>query len=334
MMRLNLPAALVAACVAGLIVAACAPLTSVGEDAAEPYLTLPDNLEVVPLGAGERLRVLATTSIVADAVARVGGDHIDLQTLVPLGVDPHAFEPTPRDVQALAEADLVFINGFGLEVFLGDLLREVGGGVPVVSVSQGVVPLARRDEDHDEEDGEPGEAGLDPHTWLDPNNVARWTETIGAALAAVDPGHAADYTAQAEAYRADLAALDREIREAVAGIPAENRRLVTDHDELGYFAEAYGFTVVGTVIPGASSLAEPSAAELAALLDTVRAEDIPALFVSSVIHPSLVESFASDAGLKIVTLQAHSLTPADGAAPTYLDLMRYNAEAIATALTP
>ena len=140
--------------------------------------------------------------------------------------------------------------------------------------------------------------------------------------------------APVEPYLTELDALDREIRQAVSAIPAEDRKLVTDHDELGYFADEYGFTVVGTIIPGASSLAEPSAAQLAELLDRVQAEDVPAVFVSSVVNPSLVETFAADAGIRVVTLYAHSLTPPDGPAPSYLDLMRYNAEAIVAALTP
>jgi ABC-type Zn uptake system ZnuABC Zn-binding protein ZnuA len=312
--------------VAALLLSAC---HTTAPSAVE--LELAEVADLQPLASpGQRLEILATTSIVADVVKAVGGADVDVTSLVPLGVDPHAFEPAPRDVQRLADADLVFINGFGLESFLGDLLRDAGGGTPLISVSQGITPLAAAG------DGEQGEgpARPDPHIWLDPNNVARWTETIEAALAAVDPAHSGAYAARAEAYRAELADLDREIRESVSRIPPENRRLVTDHDELAYFADEYGFTVAGTVIPGASSLAEPSPGRLAALLQTVRSEAIPAIFVSSVVNPSLIETFARDAGVHIVSLQAHSLTTSDGPAPTYLDLMRYNAEAIAAALTP
>jgi ABC-type Zn uptake system ZnuABC Zn-binding protein ZnuA len=314
--------------------AACGPPGSTVGGVAEPYLTALDDLAPRPLPPGAKLHVIATTSILADVVGRVGRDEIELVSLIPIGVDPHAFEPTPRDAQALAEADLVLINGFGLEAFLEDLIRQTGGSAPIISASLGIAPLPFEGQDHPEEVGGRQEHGVDPHTWLDPNNVIHWTENIEAALTVLDPNHAEEYASNGEAYRAELTALDREIRDAVSAIPPENRQLVTDHDELGYFADEYGFDVVGTLIPGASSLAEPSAAELAELLDKAGAERVPAVFVSSVINPSLVEAFAADAGIRVATLYAHSLTAPDGPAPSYLDLMRYNAETIAAALTP
>lgn len=314
--------------------AACAPRTAAGGEPVESFLTPPNAVEPVPLAPGERLRAVATTSILADVVGRIGGDRIDLVSLVPVGVDPHVFEPSPADAQTLAEADVIFINGFGLETFMADLLQQAGGEAAVVSASLGIAPLAFEEEDHPEVDGDPEGHAADPHTWLDPNNVIHWTENIEAAFRALDPDHAETYASNAEAYRADLAALNSDIRDMLSAIPPQDRKLVTDHDELGYFADAYGFTVVGTVIPGSSSLAEPSAAELAALLDRVRAEDVPAVFVSSIVSPSLVEAFAGDAGIAVVVLYAHSLTGPEGPAPSYLALMRYNAEAIAAALAP
>jgi ABC-type Zn uptake system ZnuABC Zn-binding protein ZnuA len=321
----------------------------------EMAYTEPGELQPAPLAPGERLRVVATTSILADVVANVGGDEIELSILVPLGVDPHAFEPTPQDARLLASGHAIFVNGLGLELFLEDLITQAGGATPVVSASSGIDPLTpesgeheEQDEDHDEggetqegdeADHEEGEEddhqhARDPHVWTDPRNVIVWTENIETALQALDPEHASAYAANAGRYRAALRALDREVREIVARIPPEDRVLVTDHDDLGYFAAAYGFTVVGTVIPGTSSLAEPSAAELARLLDEVRARGAPAVFVSSVVNPSLVETLAADAGLRVVTLYTHSLTLADGPAAGYLDLMRYNARAIADALAP
>jgi ABC-type Zn uptake system ZnuABC Zn-binding protein ZnuA len=319
------------------LASACVPHQPDAGGAAESYLTSIDELGPVSLPSGAKLRVVATTSIVGDVVAQVGGDQIETQQLIPLGVDPHAFEPTPQDARALAEADVVFINGFGLEAFTADLIQQAGSGAPVISVSVGIAPLpfeGEQHEEHEEGEGEDHEHGADPHTWLDPNNVMRWTENIEETLSALDPDHAATYAANGDRYRASLAQLDGEIRQAIARIPAENRKLVTDHDELGYFADEYGFTIVGAVIPGTSSLAEPSAAQLAELLDVVAAERVPAVFVSSIVNPSLVETFAADAGIQVVTLYAHSLTDAEGPAPSYLDLMRYNANAIAEALTP
>lgn len=323
-------------CAASLISASCGPQAAAGRGVAEPFLTPPSALEPVALAAGERLRVVATTSILADVVARVGGDRVEIRQLVPLGVDPHAFEPTPQDARSLAEADVIFINGFGLEGFMATLLRDVES-VPVISASLGIEPLPFEGE-HDGTEpqtrGEPSAHAADPHTWFDPNNVIRWTENIEMALATLDPDDAPGYAARAAAYRRELATLDDDIRQAVSAIPADRRKLVTDHDELGYFAGEYGFTIVGAVIPGASSLADPSAEAMAELLDRVRSEGVPAVFVSSVVNPSLIETFARDAGIRVVRLYGHSLTPPDGEAPSYLALMRYNAEAIAAALTP
>jgi ABC-type Zn uptake system ZnuABC Zn-binding protein ZnuA len=220
---------------------------------------------------------------------------------------------------------------------MADLIEQAGGDAAVISASEGIGALPFEGDEHAqeiEEEGEQREPGLDPHTWLDPNNVAHWTMNIEAALSALDPARSDIYAANAQAYRGELTALDAEIRDVVAAIPAQDRKLVTDHDELGYFADEYGFTIIGTIIPGASSLAEPSAIQLAGLLDEVRALHVPAVFVSSVVNPALVETFAADAGIRVATLHVHSLTGPDGVAPSYVELMRYNAETIAAALMP
>jgi zinc/manganese transport system substrate-binding protein len=305
--------------------AACGPAAA-SDPLSEAFLTPLDALHPAPLNSGQPLRVVATTSIVADVVSRVAGDAVELHTLIPAGTDPHAFEPGPKDARALTEADLVFVNGFGLETFMAGLLQDAGSTAPVVSVSQGIEPIRF---------GGGGEAsGIDPHTWLDPRNVIVWTSNIEAALSRLDPARATGYAERADAYRGQLTALDNQARQVLSTVPAGRRKLVTDHDELGYFARAYDFTIVGTVIPGASSLAEPSPQELAALLDKVKGEHVPAVFVSAVVNPSVVDTFAADAGVRVVTLYAHTLTGPAGPAPSYLDLVRYNAEAIAAALTP
>jgi ABC-type Zn uptake system ZnuABC Zn-binding protein ZnuA len=336
---MNRHAFALAAVICGAMLALSACVSRAVDDGGvdEPYLTPLDDLASRSLASGERLRVVATTPILADVVGRVGGDQIELVSLIPVGVDPHAFEPTPGDARTLAEADIVFINGFGLEAFMADLIEQAGGDAAVISASEGIAALPFEGDEHEqeiEEEGEPREHGLDPHTWLDPNNVAHWTMKIEAALSALDPARSDIYAANAQAYRGELTALDAEIRDVVAAIPAQDRKLVTDHDELGYFADEYGFTIIGTIIPGASSLAEPSAIQLAGLLDEVRALHVPAVFVSSVVNPALVETFAADAGIRVATLYLHSLTEPDGVAPSYVELMRYNAETIAAALMP
>ena len=335
--------------IVALWLAACAPIGQSPEGAptgpagSESYLTALDAIQPIPLQTGEKLEVVATTSVLADVVGQVGGEAISLTTLIPAGSDPHAFQPTPQDARKLAEADVVIISGFGLEEFMADLIEQAGGGAVVVSASLGIEPLAAEDlpvQDHAtappdlaEEDPHAGHA-IDPHTWFDPNNVIHWTENIEAALTAVDPDNRQTYADHAAAYREQLAALDAEIRKAVAQVPAAGRKLVTDHEELAYFADEYGFELVGSVLPGTSSLAEPSAQEMAALFDLIQAEGVPAIFVTASSNHAVAQRLAEDAGVELVTLYGHSLTDEQGPAPSYLELMRYNVRAIVEALAP
>jgi ABC-type Zn uptake system ZnuABC Zn-binding protein ZnuA len=295
-----------------------------------PATDTPPVLSQVSLAPGEKLRVLATTSIVADVVAAVGGSRVDVSALIPAGVDPHAFEPTPQDVQRVAEAQVVLENGLGLETFLGSLMKSAGTGVPVVSVSSGIEPLPAGS--NLAEASNAAHAEWDPHVWLDPQNVILWTQAIEGALSALDPQGAGTYAANAETYRAQLQALDAEIAAEVAAIPQAQRQLVSDHEEFAYFARRYGFQIVGTVIPAPSAAAEPSARELAALEDAIRSTGVRAVFVSSVVSPALARQVAEDTGVRLVTLYTHSLSDPSGPAPTYLALMRLNARLIAQAL--
>jgi len=275
--------------------------------------------------AGDKLPVLATTSIVADVVRQVGGDYVQVTTLLPLGADPHTFEPRPQDAAAIADATLVFANGAGLEEFLQPLLESAGATDKLVEVSQGIelLPLTGEEAHHD--------AG-DPHTWMDPNNVMVWTENIAAALSAADPAHADAYRANAAAYQEQLRALDEWIRAQVAPIPVEQRLFVADHATWGYFAEAYGFRQVGTITGSFSTGASSSAQELAALEDEIRSFGVRVILVGSDVNPSLAEQIAADTGARLVRVYHGSLTPADGPAATYLDFMRYNVTAIVDAL--
>ena len=278
-----------------------------------------------PVGEHAPLRVVATTSIVGDVVAQVGGEWIALNVLLPVGSDPHNFEPTPQDIARVAEADVIFINGAGFEVFLAPLLESAGSQDRVVDLSAPLALLESADADHVEEEG-------DPHVWTDPRNVIRWVQEIAGALSALDEEHALEFQANAERYQAELEALDAWIREQVAQIPPENRQMVTDHAVFGYFAAAYGFQQVGALIPGYSTLAAPSARELAALEDAIQSLGVTTLFVGNTVNPSLAERVAGDTGVKLVFLYTGSLSAPDGEAPTYLDYMRYNTGAIVEAL--
>lgn len=310
---------------AGLILGGC------GVPAAEGVAySSPLDLAPLVLREGQRLRAVATTSLVADAVHRVAGEAIELTLLMPPGIDPHAYEPTPQSLRAVAEAHVVFANGLGLETFLPDLLAGLEAPPPVIEASEGIVPLRAAGG----EASEAAQGGADPHVWMDPANVARWVENIAASLAALDPSNAAEYAERGAAYRAELEALDAQIGRALAEIPPAERLLVTDHDELGYFAARYGFTVIGAVIPGYSTAAEPSAQEIAALEEAIRHYGARAVFISQVVTPSLVQRVAEDTGVRLVSLHVHSLTGPGGEAPDYLSLMRYNLDAIVSALRP
>jgi ABC-type Zn uptake system ZnuABC Zn-binding protein ZnuA len=293
--------------------AACAP---------QPQATSPDG----------RLRVVATTSIVGDVVSQIGGERIDLKVLLPLSADPHSYAPTPREIAGLTQADLVFVNGAGLEEFLAPLLEDPALQGKIVSVSEGIELLALQEAAHPEEEAEHGHEGGDPHTWTDPNNVIVWTENIARALAQADPEGQAVYQANRQAYQARLGELDGWVRQQIASIPAENREIVTDHLVYGYFARRYGFTQVGAVIPGFSTLAEPSAQELAALVNSLRDLKVKAIFVGRTVNPNLAQQIAADTGVKLVSLYDGALSEPGGEADSYLAYIRYNVSAMAAAL--
>ncbi len=285
--------------------------------------------------ADTRLQVVATTSIVADVLRQVGGDHVNVTLLLPLGTDPHTFEPRPADAVALAETQIVFANGAGLEEFLEPLLESTGAADKLVEVSAGIELLAFEEGHHEGEETEGEEhhhEGGDPHTWMDPNNVLMWVDNILAALSAADPEHAAAYQSNAEAYAVSLIDLDAWIRTQVAQIPIENRSLVSDHAVFGYFTAEYGFTQVGTITGSFSSAAAPSAQELAILEDSIRLYAVKAVFVGEAVNQALAAQVAQDTGVELVPLYHASLTDSDGPAPTYLAFMRINVERIVEAL--
>lgn len=314
-----------------LILSACAP------SPAAPVPTLAEN---------QPLQVVATTSIVADVVARVGGERVQLTTLLPIGADVHTYEPAPQDLVKVANAQLVFVNGAGLEEFLQVLIENAGSADRVVEVSEGIElkDFGAHTHDHEgeehEDEGEEHEGegeehsheGGDPHTWVDPNHVKIWVENIRAALTAADPAGEEIYRANAQAYLAKLDELDAWIRQQVEQIPPENRKLVTDHQVFGYFAERYGFEQVGAIIPGYSTTAQPSAQEIAAIEDTIRALNVKAVFVGSTVNPTLAQRVAEDTGTQLIRLYTGSLSDAGGEAATYLDYIRYNVTQMVNAL--
>jgi ABC-type Zn uptake system ZnuABC Zn-binding protein ZnuA len=272
--------------------------------------------------------VVAVETFLADVAQHVAGDRVSVTALLPLGVDPHSFEPTPADAARVVASNVLIVNGAGLEAFLDRLLANVGGQHQAIVASAGLTSRQPR-----EGEPAPDEPTGDPHFWLDPNNVIKYVQNIRDGLSQADPPGGAVYAANAEAYISQLKELERWIGEQVNQLPREHRLLVTNHESLGYFADRYGFRVVGSIIPSVSSEASPSAQQLAQLVDRIRASGARAIFLETGSNPQLAEQIAQETGVKVVTdLYTHSISAADGPAPSYVEMMRYDVRQIVEAL--
>jgi len=308
---------------------ACQSTARKGTPEPEQFDTMP-TLSPVKLSAGQRLRVVASTSIVADVVLSIGGDGVELRTLIPLGADPHSFAATPQDLAALADAHIVFINGAGLEAALQPVLTDAIRQRKVVPVSSGIELLGSAEVGHEQEQ-QAGD-GFDPHTWMDPNNVMVWARNVEFALSTLDPERGSSYRARTEEYTRALADLDTWIQSQVAQVAPANRKLVTDHTVFTYFARRYGFEQVGAVFPGYSTVAQPSAQELAQLETAIRANGVKVVFVGKTVNPALAQQVAKDTGRQLVFLYTGSLGEIGGPADTYSAMMRCNVTAIVQGL--
>jgi ABC-type Zn uptake system ZnuABC Zn-binding protein ZnuA len=277
---------------------------------------------------GQSLRVLAVETFMEDIAQNVAGDRLKVEALMPLGADPHSFEPTPQDVARVAKSEVLIVNGAGFEGFLTSLLKNAGGERLVIEACAG---LTQRTPSTGESISREHEG--DPHFWLNPIHVISYVENIRDGMIQADPAGKDVYTRNAQAYIAQLNALDAWITDQVAQIPMERRLLVTNHESFGYFADRYGFRLVGAIIPSVSTSASPSAQQMAALIDQIKASGAPAIFLETGANPQLAQQIASETGVKVVSdLYTHSISAADGPAPTYLELMRYNAKQIVEAL--
>ena len=280
-------------------------------------------------GADGRLDVVATTPVVADFVRNVGGDRVHVVQILKPGVDPHDYEASPADIQAIADADLVVKSGVGLEAaWLDDTVSSAGYEGEVVDASRGVKV---RDELGDEEQ----KAG-DPHIWHDPANARIMVDDIAAALAAKDPAGKAGYERSAAAYDAKLAALDADNTAQIDTIPVAQRLLVTNHDAFGYYCARYGITFVGSIIPSFDTSAELSGSELSDLVGKIKRTGARAVFSESSLPPRTAETVASEAGVQVVegegSLYADGLGPVGSPGGTYLGAERHNTETIVKAL--
>ena len=271
-----------------------------------------------PLHAAERLNVVASFSILGDFVRTVGGDRVDVTTLVGPDSDVHVYTPAPSDAKRIADAKLVIGNGLGLEGWLPRLVQSAGSKAQVVTVSAGIVPLKLG-------------SAADPHAWQSVPNAKIYVGDIANALAAADPDDAEFFRAQAKAYLEKLETLDREVREAVAKIPPERRKVISTHDAFGYFAAEYGVQFVAPL--GVSTETEPSARDIAAIIGQIKAARIPAVFLENISDDRLIRRIAAETGAKVGgTLISDGLTGEKGPAPTYIDMVRHNIKALTSAL--
>lgn len=275
------------------------------------------------LHAAERPQVVTTFSVLADLTREIGGDDIELTNLVGADADAHVFEPAPRDLRTLLDADLLIANGLGFEPWLERLWSAGEARGRRIDASGGVVPLSV------EEDGR---RIPDPHAWQSLGNAEIYARNIARALSEIDPVNAADYAARRDAWLERLAALRAEIAPRLAALPAERRRVLTSHDAFGYFAREWNLQF--RAAQGVSDAAEPSAAEVAALIRQLRGEGVRALFVENIRDPRLIEQIAAEAGAQVGgTLYSDALA-AEGPASSYLGMYRQNVERLLEALTP
>ena len=277
-----------------------------------------------PAVAQEKLKVVATFSILADFVKNVGGERVAVSALVGPNGDAHVYQPTPGDAKTLGDARVVVTNGLGFEGWINRLVKASGTKAPMIVATKGIKPRKAED-DH-------GHGDADPHAWQSVANAKRYVENIRDALIAADPAAKDVYEANAAAYAAKLDALDAEVKAAIEKIPTDRRRIITTHDAFGYFAAAYGVTFVAP--QGVSTEAEVSARDVARIITQIRKQKIPAVFLENVTDKRLLERIGAESGARIGgTLYSDALTDEKGEAPTYLDMMRHNVKQLTAALT-
>jgi len=312
--------------------------------------------------AAEPLKVVASFSILGDIVREVGGADVSLATLVGPDGDAHAYEPTPGDAKKLGDARVLFVNGLDFETWLPKLTKASGFSGQTVTASKGVTPRKfaghggddddhdhdhdhakgdghqhdhKHDRDHKEDHahGHHHHGDVDPHAWQNLGNGVIYARNVAEGLAAADPAHAQAYRQRADAYVARLQALDASVRKTFDAIPAARRKVVTSHDAFGYFGDAYGVTFIPAM--GVSTDAEPSAREVAGIIEQVRREQVPAVFVENISSPKLVQQIARETGAKVGgTLYSDALSKSGQSGATYLEMFEWNARQLAAALQP
>jgi zinc/manganese transport system substrate-binding protein len=266
----------------------------------------------------EHFKVVASFSILGDFVKNVGGDRVDVTTLVGANGDVHVYTPAPADAKKIADAKLVIVNGLGLEGWLPRLLQASGSKAPIVTATMDIAPLHLGSE-------------ADPHAWQSVANAKLYVANISDALIAADPADADAFRGNAERYSAQLDALEAEVRSAIAQIPPERRKVISGHDAFGYFAARYGIEFIAP--SGVSTETEPSARDVAKIIGQVKSAKIPAVFLENFGDPRLVSRIAAETGAKVGgTLFSDALTDENGPCPTYIAMVRHNIKALISAL--
>lgn len=299
--------------------------------------------------ANEPIPVVASFTILADMTRQVGGERVQVHSLVGENSDAHTFQPAPSDAKRLGSARLVIVNGLGFEGWIDRLVRASGYRGKVVVATTGIKPLDApnghthaghgHDHKHEHKHDHKHKHGkhehdheIDPHAWQDASNALRYVDNIAAALAEIDPAGQATYADNAARYKAQITALDSEIRQAFVSIPEARRRVVTTHDAFAYFGRAYGVKFLAPL--GVNSEAEPSAREIGKLIRQIRQDNIPAVFMENISDPRLIERIRQESGARMGgTLYSDSLSGSDAPAASYLKMMRYNADTLSAALS-
>ncbi|MGF0522373.1 zinc ABC transporter substrate-binding protein AztC [Agrobacterium pusense] len=319
---------------------------------------------LVAQASAAELKVVASFSIIADFAKNVGGDRVEITTLVGPDGDAHVYEPRPADAVAVSKADVVLVNGLEFEGFLKRLIETSGTKAPIVELTKGVEPLrlsdepaghahpeAEEEEAHDHKTGEADHkhetadahdhdhsheghhhhGEYDPHAWQSIKNAQIYVKNIAGAFCKADKSGCATYTANSDAYVAKLAALNEKVKTEIAAIPPEKRVIITSHDAFGYFEHAYGLNFLAP--EGISTESEASAADVAKLVDQVKHDKASAIFVENITDKRLIDQIASETGLKVGgTLYSDALSTADGPAGTYIDMVNHNIETISAAV--
>jgi len=282
--------------------------------------TAPANATVPP---GKKVAVAATTTQIQDFVRNVGGDQVIVTGILKPNVDPHDYEPTVEDASAIAGADIIFVHGIGLDSWMDKTVKGASARAPVITTTSGIAVLK----------GDGNDPEGDPHVWFDPTLVQAMVTTIANGLTHVDPAKTTTYQANATSYIDRLTQLDGQVRAIFGRIPKRQRKLVTNHDAFRYLAKRYDLTIVGAVIPSLSDTAEPSAKQVNDLIDTIKREQVKAIFAESSANPNVARQVARETGIAIVdTLYGDSLGEPGSAGDTYLKMMIYNATTIANGL--